>query len=140
MFGFSYGGYAAFAASVRPNGLYKCAIAGAGVSDIDRIWAAFYRNAFFKDAQEGTVRGLSPLTLADKVQIPIMVYHGDRDTTVPLIQSKLFVDKAQAAGKPVEFHVLTDYDHGRAWKRSTMAEQLQLISDYFSKGCGGGGL
>ena len=140
MFGFSYGGYAAFAASVRPNGLYKCAIAGAGVSDIERIWAAFFRNPFFKDAQEGTVRGLSPLTLADQIKIPIMVYHGDRDQTVPMIQSKLFVDKAKAAGKPVEFHELADFAHGPAWKRSTNAEQLTLISDYFSKGCGGGGL
>ena len=140
MFGFSYGGYAAFAAAVRPNGLYKCAIAGAGVSDIERIWAQFYSNPFFKERQEGTVRGLSPLSQADKIQIPIMVYHGDRDQTVPLIQSQLFVDKAKAAGKPVEFHVLTDYAHGPAWKRETNAEQLKLISDYFSKGCGGGGL
>jgi dipeptidyl aminopeptidase/acylaminoacyl peptidase len=140
MFGFSYGGYAAFAAAVRPNGLYKCAIAGAGVSDIERIWARFYTNPFFKETQEGTVRGLSPLSLADKIQIPIMVYHGDRDQTVPLIQSQLFVDKAKAAGKPVEFHVLKDYAHGPAWKRETNAEQLQLISDYLGKGCGGGGL
>ena len=140
MFGFSYGGYAAFAAAVRPNGLYKCAIAGAGVSDIERIWAGFFRNPFFREHQEATVRGLSPLTLADKIQIPIMVYHGDRDQTVPLIQSQLFVDKAKAAGKPVEFHVLSDYAHGPAWKRETNAEQLRLISDYFSKGCGGGGL
>jgi dienelactone hydrolase len=140
MFGFSYGGYAAFAASVRPNGLYKCAIAGAGVSDIERIWSSFYRNPFFREHQEATVRGLSPLTLADKIQIPIMVYHGDRDQTVPLIQSQLFVDKAKAAGKPVEFHVLKDYAHGPAWTRETNAEQLTLISDYLSKGCGGGGL
>ena len=140
MFGFSYGGYAAFAAAVRPNGLYKCAIAGAGVSDIERIWAGFYRNPFFREHQEATVRGLSPLTQADKIQIPIMVYHGDRDQTVPLIQSELFVDKARAAGKPVEFHLLKDYAHGPAWKRETNAEQLTLISDYLSKGCGGGGL
>ncbi len=140
MFGFSYGGYAAFAAAVRPNGLYKCAIAGAGVSDIERIWAGFYRNPFFREHQEATVRGLSPLTQADKIQIPIMVYHGDRDQTVPLIQSELFVDKARAAGKPVEFHLLKDYAHGPAWKRETNAEQLTLISNYLSKGCGGGGL
>jgi dipeptidyl aminopeptidase/acylaminoacyl peptidase len=140
MFGFSYGGYAAFAASVRPNGLYKCAIAGAGVSDIERIWARFYDNPFYQEHQESTVRGLSPLTLADKIQIPIMVYHGDRDQTVPLIQSQLFVDKARAAGKPVEFHVLTDYAHGPAWKRETNTEQLKLISDYLGKGggCAGG--
>jgi len=140
MFGFSYGGYAAFAASVRPNGLYKCAIAGAGVSDIERIWARFYSNPYYQEHQESTVRGLSPLTLADKIQIPIMVYHGDRDQTVPLIQSQLFVDKAKAAGKPVEFHVLSDYAHGPAWKRETNAQQLSLISDYLGKGggCAGG--
>lgn len=140
MFGFSYGGYAAFAASVRPNDLYKCAIAGAGVSDIERIWAAFYTNPIFKERQEPTVRGLSPLTKADDIKIPIMVYHGDRDQTVPLIQSDLFVNKAKAAGKPVEYHVLKDYAHGPAWTRQTMTQQLTLISDYLKTGCGGGGL
>lgn len=140
MFGFSYGGYAAFAASVRPNGLYKCAIAGAGVSDIERIWAKFFDNAYFRSGQEPTVRGLSPLSKADKIEIPIMVYHGDRDQTVPLIQSELFVDKAKAAGKPVEYHMLKDYAHGPAWTRKINADQLNLISDYLAKGCGGGGL
>ena len=140
MFGFSYGGYAAFAASVRPNGLYKCAIAGAGVSDIDRIGTALFSDPYFQDAQEPTMRGLNPLTQADKIQIPIMVYHGNRDRTVPFQQSVLFVDKAKAAGKPVEFHELKDFAHGQAWRRETNAEQLQLISDYLSKGCGGGGL
>lgn len=140
MFGFSYGGYSAFAAAVRPNGLYKCAIAGAGVSDIDRIWARFFTNPFFQQRQAPTVRGLSPLSQADKIQIPIMVYHGDRDQTVPLMQSELFVDKAKAAGKPVEYHVLNDYAHGPAWTRKVNIDQLNLISNYLSKGCGGGGL
>lgn len=138
MFGFSYGGYAAFAAAVRPNDLYKCAIAGAGVSDIERIWSKFYTNPFFKERQESTVRGLSPLTQANNIKIPIMVYHGDRDQTVPQIQSDLFVDRAKSAGKPVEYHVLKDYAHGPAWKRETMTEQLTLISDYLKSGCGGG--
>ena len=140
MFGFSYGGYAAFAAAVRPNDLYKCAIAGAGVSDIERIWSRFYTNPIFKERQEPTVRGLSPLTQADKIKIPIMVYHGDRDQTVPLIQSELFVDRAKSAGKPVEYHVLKDYAHGPAWTRQTMTQQLTIISDYLKTGCGGGGL
>lgn len=140
MFGFSYGGYSAFAASVRSNGLYKCAIAGAGVSDIERIWAKFFTNPYFQSAQGPTVKGLSPLTLADKMEIPLMVYHGDRDQTVPIIQSELFVDKAKAAGKPVEYHALADYAHGPAWTRKIMADQLNLISTYLGKGCGGGGL
>jgi dienelactone hydrolase len=140
MFGFSYGGYSAFAASVRPNGLYKCAISGAGVSDIDRIWAKFFTNPYFQSAQGPTVKGLSPLSKADKIEIPIMVYHGDRDQVVPLIQSELFVDKAKAAGKPVEYHVLKDYAHGPAWTRKTNMDQLNLISNYLATGCGNGGL
>ena len=140
MFGFSYGGYSAFAASVRPNGLYKCAIAGAGVSDHKRIWARYYTNPFFRQAQAPTVAGLNPIDLADQMQIPLMVYHGDRDQIVPLEQSRWFVDKAKRAGKPVVYHELKDYAHGPAWTRAIMADQLRLIDDYLVKDCGGGGL
>jgi dipeptidyl aminopeptidase/acylaminoacyl peptidase len=86
------------------------------------------------------VRGLSPLREADKIKIPIMVYHGDRDQTVPLVQSETFVDRARASGQPVDYHVLKDYAHGPAWTRETMTQQLRLISDYLSRGCGGSGL
>jgi dipeptidyl aminopeptidase/acylaminoacyl peptidase len=86
------------------------------------------------------VRGLSPLRLADQLKIPLMIYHGDRDQTAPLVQSELFANKARAANQPVEYHVLRDYGHGPAWTRETMARQLKLIGDYFAKGCGGSGL
>jgi dipeptidyl aminopeptidase/acylaminoacyl peptidase len=140
MFGFSYGGYASMAAAVRPNGLYKCAIAGAGVSDIDRIWAKYYTNRYFRDGQSGTVKGLSPLSKADQIQIPIYVYHGDRDQIVPLQQSEWFVSKARGAGKDVTWREFKDYAHGPAWTRATMADQLRGIEQYLATGCGGGGL
>ncbi|MFT4253114.1 MAG: prolyl oligopeptidase family serine peptidase [Caulobacter sp.] len=140
MFGFSYGGYAAMDAAVRPNGIYKCAIAGAGVSDIGRIWKDFYTNPYFRDSQEPTVRGVSPLDFADKISIPIMVYHGVRDRTVPIEQSEWFVKKAKAAGKDVEYHEFVDYAHGPAWTRDIFGQQLKIIDDYFKTGCGGSGL
>lgn len=140
MFGFSYGGYAAFAAAVRPEGNYKCAIAGAGVSDIGRIWSRFYTNPFFRQAQAPTVKGLSPVDKAGEIQIPIMVFHGERDQTVPIEQSQWFVTKAKAAGKQVVYHEIADYAHGPAWTREIMAKQLGYIEDYLSKDCGGGGL
>lgn len=140
MFGYSYGGYSAFAAAVRPNGHYKCAIAGAGVSDIERIWARFYTNPFFRQAQAPTVKGLSPLTQAENIQIPIMVYHGVRDQTVPIEQSEWFVARAKQSGQEVEYHELADYAHGPAWTREIMSEQLGIIDDYLREGCGGQGL
>lgn len=140
MFGYSYGGYAAFAASVRPNGLYKCAIAGAGVSDINRIWARFYTDPFFRESQASTVEGLSPLHQAAEIKIPIMVYHGDRDRTVPIEQSEWFVDAVKRSAKPVEYHRFADYGHGPAWTRQTFGEQLRVIEKYLLDGCGGNGL
>jgi dienelactone hydrolase len=138
LFGFSYGGYAAFAAAVRPNDLYKCAISGAGVSDIERITSRFFTNPYFRQRQASTIKGLNTLDFADKIKIPMMVYHGDRDQTVPLIQSELFVNKAKASGQPVVYHVLKDYAHGPAWTRSVMTQHLTVLQDYLNKGCAGG--
>ncbi len=140
MFGFSYGGYSAFAAAIRPNGLYKCAIAGAGVSDIKKIWARFYTNPFFRQAQAPTVDGLNPLDQAAQISIPLMVFHGDRDQVVPIEQSQWFVDRARQAGHEVQWHPIADYAHGPAWTRQVMAQQLGVIDDYLRSGCGGGGL
>jgi dipeptidyl aminopeptidase/acylaminoacyl peptidase len=128
------------AASVRPNGPYKCAIAGAGVSDHKRIWAQFYTNPFFRERQAPTVDGLNPVDRADNLQIPIMVYHGDRDQTVPLEQSDWFVSKAKGSKQPVVYHEIADYAHGPAWTRKIMADQLRYIEDYLVRDCGAKGL
>jgi pimeloyl-ACP methyl ester carboxylesterase len=140
MFGFSYGGYAAFAAAVRPNGLYKCAIAGAGVSDIKRIAIDLSTNRFYRDGQGPTIKGLNPLEQADKIKIPMMIYHGERDQTVPIEQSQWFFAKAKQSGQAVEYHELKDFAHGPSWTRKIAAEHLRYIDNYLNKGCGGGGL
>ncbi|MFT3755873.1 MAG: prolyl oligopeptidase family serine peptidase [Pseudoxanthomonas sp.] len=140
IFGFSYGGYAAFDAAIRPAGTFKCAIAGAGVSDIRRIWSRFYTNPFFRQAQAPTVDGVSPVDEAANTQIPIMVYHGERDRTVPIEQSDWFVAKAKQSKQPIVYHKLADYAHGPAWTRKIMADQLGYIEDYLLNDCSGGGL
>lgn len=140
MFGFSYGGYAAMVSAVRPNGLYKCAIAGAGVSDLTRIRDSLLNNPYTREAQRDTVNGLSPAAVANTISIPIMLYHGERDQTAPIEHSEWFVERARSSGQDVQFNRLPDYGHGNAWTRAIMAQQLRLIDDYFRQGCGGGGL
>lgn len=140
MFGFSYGGYAAMVAAVRPNGLYKCAIAGAGVSDLTRIRDSLLDNPYAREAQRDTISGVSPATVANTISIPIMLYHGERDQTAPIEHSEWFVDKARSSGQDVQFNRLSDYGHGNAWTRVIMTQQLKLIDDYFKTGCGGAGL
>ena len=110
------------------------------MSDIKKIWKDFYASTRMMQAQGNTVEGLSPLTKAAPIQIPIMVYHGERDQTVPIEQSQWFVAEARKSGQPVEYHEFADYSHGAAWTRKIEADQLRIIDDYFAKGCGGSGL
>ena len=84
IFGYSYGGFAAFAATVRDNSPYQCAIAGAGVSNLELFKKKVSENRISRAIQGRTMTGMSPLTNANKAQIPILVYHGDRDVRVPI--------------------------------------------------------
>lgn len=140
MFGFSYGGYAAMVAGIRPGGIYKCAIAGAGVSDMTKIRTEMFQNPYTREAQRDTVNGLNPIARAREVSIPMMVFTGDRDRVVTQDHSDLFVARARDSGRPVDYHLIKDYAHGPAWTRDVMAEQLSYIDDYLRDGCGGSGL
>jgi dipeptidyl aminopeptidase/acylaminoacyl peptidase len=112
IFGWSYGGYAAFAASVRENGPFACAIAGAGVTDLSRIGASlFNRSRYGRVFQGTTVSGLSPIDEAEKLNMPLFIVHGDIDQRVPVEQSRLFVKKLESLGKPHKYLELEGADH-----------------------------
>jgi len=138
MFGFSYGGYAAMVAAIRPNGLYKCAVAGAGVGELTRIRSSLFANPYTREAQRDTVNGLNPASQSRNISIPILVYHGDRDQTVQLEQSALFLAGARQSGQDVQYRELADFAHGPSWTRATQAEHLKMLEDYFKTGCAGG--
>jgi dipeptidyl aminopeptidase/acylaminoacyl peptidase len=112
IFGWSYGGYAAFAASVRENGPFACSIAGAGVSDIKRIGASLFNQSRYGRVFQGTtVTGLSPIENAEKLNMPLLIIHGDIDQRVPVEQSRLMVDRLKEIGKPHEYIELEGADH-----------------------------
>lgn len=112
IFGWSYGGYAAFAASVRENGPFACSIAGAGVADLSRINASLFNGSRYGRVFQGkTVSGLSPIEHADKLAMPLFIIHGDIDQRVPVEQSRLMVKKLKSLGKPHKYLELEGADH-----------------------------
>lgn len=111
MFGWSYGGYAAFAASMRENNIYQCTVAGAGVSDLNRINATLNDSRFLSILQRPTIEGVSPLAQVEKVNVPILVVHGDIDQRVPVKHSRLFVDELEDYDKDFKYVELKDADH-----------------------------
>ncbi len=107
MFGWSYGGYAAFVGSMRKNNIYKCTVAGAGVSDMAQISAKLFRSKI----QGETVKGLSPIDHVEDVNVPIMVIHGDIDQRVDVYHSRAFVKKLKKLGKKHKYIELKGADH-----------------------------
>ena len=141
MFGYSYGGYAALAASIRPNGLYQCAISGAGAGDLDKISRATFDNRFQREFQHPTIKGLDALAHAKEAQIPVFLYHGDRDQTVDVEESKKFAAALKAAGKPYKLTIIPDMGHQFIFMTPAMVEQqLVEVDDFLKTGCKPGGL
>ena len=141
MFGYSYGGYAGLAAAIRPNGLYQCAISGAGAGDLASLKQATFDNRFQREFQNPTIRGMDALERAKEAQIPLFIYHGDRDTNVEVKQSRKFVDALKAAGKPHRYLEIKDMGHGFITMEPAMVEtQLVEIEKYLNTECGPGGI
>jgi acetyl esterase/lipase len=132
IFGYSYGGFAAMAAVVRPGGPFKCAISGAGVVDLSRIGFLTSENRVQREVQGWTVKGLDPLRNVDKASIPILLYHGDRDRTADTYHSRDFYAAMKAAGKDVEYHEIKDMWHRLPWWPEWHRQTLGLVENYLA--------
>lgn len=145
--GASYGGYAALAGAVLDPGVYRCAAAIAGISDLRRFMdsrvqvggprqnaALRYWSRFLgvDGRRDPDLAAISPITYVDKVDIPILLVHGKDDTVVRYEQSEMMVRALRRAGKPVEFVTLPDEDHWLS-RGATRLKMLEAVVAFLEK-------
>ena len=138
IFGWSYGGYAAFVGSFRDPNPYKCSIAGAGVADVPFFRALLGDgNDFLDKAYRPTVDGINPLDHVDSVDIPILVIHGDIDARVPVAESHKFVALLEKYDKEHKYLELEGANHffGTIYYRHYM-EMYPAMIDWLDNTCG----
>jgi len=114
--GWSYGGYAALQSTVTEPTLYKAAIAIAPVTDFAMIKtdAEHYTNRDLVKRLIGTgphITEGSPLQNVERIQVPVLLAHGDMDLNVNIRQSEAMRNALQKAGKSVEFLTFKGLDH-----------------------------
>lgn len=121
--GASYGGYAALAGAAIDTGVYRCAVAVSGLSDLQRFvtWsraqngvsAQRYWTRFMgaEAARDPALTQISPAAQVARVEIPVLLIHGRDDTVVPLEQSQIMADALRKAGKPHELLIQPGEDH-----------------------------
>ncbi|MGC1458488.1 MAG: alpha/beta fold hydrolase [Steroidobacteraceae bacterium] len=145
--GASYGGYAALAGVTLQSGIYRCAIAVAGVSDlsnmlywveraegpgpeiVERYWLRFLDVSAPGDHK---LDAISPLRHADQLSVPLLLIHGRDDVTVPYAQSADMAKSLKRAGKPVEFVTLEKEDHYMS-RSATRLQMLQSSVEFLRK-------
>lgn len=145
--GGSYGGYAAMAGVTVEQGVYRCASAIAGVSDLRKMLgreasdAGGSKNSTLRYWQrymgaqniyDTSVDAWSPARLANKVSVPLQLVHGKDDLVVPMEQSNFMVDAMKAAGKPVDMVVLPGEDHWLS-RPTTRIAMLEAVIAFLEK-------
>ena len=114
--GWSYGGYAALQSVATEPSLYKAAIAIAPVTDLALLKkeSEGYTNAKLVQDFVGSgphVAEGSPLRNVGKIQVPVLMFHGDMDINVGITHSEKMESALRNAGKKVEFIRYKELDH-----------------------------
>lgn len=121
-YGASYGGYAALQSIVREPDRYKCTIGYVGVYSLPLM----FRDGDIPRSDSGRsyLQRVMPESLAeqqaqsaafnvDRINVPVMLVHGERDERVPMSQYRALKRALEGAGKPPEVEVLAPREgHG----------------------------
>lgn len=116
IFGWSYGGYAALQASAVNPKLFQAVVAVAPVTDLEqkKSDAVGFMNADIVANMIGTgphVQAGSPQQQAARIEAPVLLFHGTKDTNVLVGHSRKMADRLEDLGKRVEYVEFDDLDH-----------------------------
>ena len=138
--GGSYGGFAALAGVTLQNGVYRCAVSIAGVSDLgDMYWTDYresgksiaVRHSLIEDLGDPALFDeVSPRLHAARADAPVLLVHGKDDTVVPFRHSAKMADALKDAGTRHELVLLRKEDHwlSRSETRKQMlAETMRFV-------------
>jgi dipeptidyl aminopeptidase/acylaminoacyl peptidase len=132
--GWSYGGYAALQSAVVDATVFKAVVAIAPVTDLPALkeqyrgWSNFeLASAFIGGGRQ--MHDGSPIEHADKIKVPVLLFHAGHDANVNIEQSKSMAARLKAVGAKCELVTWDDLDH--QLEDSDARTQMLRKSDQF---------
>jgi dipeptidyl aminopeptidase/acylaminoacyl peptidase len=146
VFGGSFGGYSAMMTTIRAPGMFKCAVGYSGIYDLKMM----YKKGDISERKSGrsylnTVIGRndaeldanSPDKLADKINVPVLLVHGEDDQRAPFAQAKAMRTALDAAHKPYEWLSKPGEGHG-FYDQQNIIEFYNKLQSFLEKNIGPG--
>lgn len=126
--GASFGGYAAALGLATTPELYRCGISIAGVLDFKQYikdLSGYYFSGINKTLtnEKKDSKLVSPYHLVDRINAPLLLIHGTRDTVVPFDHSKKMAKALKKRKKEYKFVELKGAEH---WTTSDKHELTKL--------------
>lgn len=146
VYGGSFGGYSALMSVIRAPELFKCAIGYAGIYDLAMMYKkgdirehasgrSYLTNVIGKD--DAALAANSPDKLADQIDVPVLLIHGEDDQRAPFAQAKAMRAALDAAHKPYEWMSKSGEGHG-FYAEANNVERLNRMQDFLAKYIGKG--
>jgi dipeptidyl aminopeptidase/acylaminoacyl peptidase len=138
--GWSYGGYAALQSAVVDPTVFKAVVAIAPVTDLEalkeehRYWSDFdFMRAYIGEGPH--VRAGSPADNADKIKVPVLLFHGALDHNVGIAESKRMQARLKSAGGRSELVTWDKLDH-RLEDSSARSDMLRKADGFLRQAMG----
>ena len=139
--GTSFGAYSAVMQLIRAPELYACAVAHAGVYDLELLSSTgdipLYRGgrSYLEEALGEDLdrrRQHSPIHRVEAIAAPLLLIHGERDWRADVAHADALRAALDAAGKPYEWMALEGEGHG-VFDESTRRDVYQRILGFLEQ-------
>lgn len=145
VYGGSFGGYSAMMSVIRAPGMFKCAVGYAGIYDLEMMYSkgdissrklgrSYLRTVIGKD--DADLAANSPTKLADKIDVPVLLVHGEDDQRAPFAQAKAMRAALDAAHKPYQWLAKPGEGHG-FYNEKNNVEFYNTLQAFLDKYIGG---
>ncbi|SMF61126.1 Dipeptidyl aminopeptidase/acylaminoacyl peptidase [Alteromonadaceae bacterium Bs31] len=143
--GMSYGGYAAAELLTRHPEVFRCGVAMAGVYDIN-LYINFrehsdgradwiYKNIGDPREDYDDLKAISPLYSTEKLQRPIFIIHGKKDTVVSFEQAYRYAALLSKNNKPFELYIDEEMTHSYGSPESAV-RLMSKVSEFIGSNIG----
>ena len=140
--GRSFGGYSTLAAITYHPEEFKAAVAIVAIGDLFEFMETIppseaWQNEFKSEVgivgkDDKLIRERSPFFHAEKVKVPLKVYHTENDTRTRVENMDKYVARLKKLNKPVEYEVIPDEGHSPK-KKETWEKLLQGTVEFFNR-------